>query len=70
MEDERIEEGEEPLDICLNVAKCNVVERIEKKTRKVPQKKCEQIPRTRKKCNTIQVPQQATVRNRVKYCYF
>ena len=63
LEDERIEEGEETKEICLNVAKCNIVERVEKKTRKVPQKKCEQIPKTRKKCKTIQVPQQATVRN-------
>ena len=50
LEDERVEEGEETKEVCLNVAKCNIVERVEKTSRKVPQKKCEQIPKTRKKC--------------------
>ena len=41
----------------MKVKQCNVVDRTIQKTKKVPERKCEQVPNNRRNCQTIQVPQ-------------
>ena len=41
----------------MKVKQCNVQSRTIQKTKKVPERKCEQVPNNRRNCQTIQVPQ-------------
>jgi len=55
--DEVLTQGEESKQLCMKVKQCNVVDRTIQKTKKVPERKCEQVPNNRRNCQTIQVPQ-------------
>ena len=41
----------------LQVRKCNIVDETRTETTRVPERKCEKVPSTRRKCGTVTVPQ-------------
>ena len=43
--------------LCLQVRKCNIVDETRTETTRVPERKCEKVPSTRRKCGTVTVPQ-------------
>jgi len=49
--------GTEMKQMCQNVRTCEIVEREESRTSRVPRQQCDNVPYTRKKCGSIQVPQ-------------
>lgn len=49
--------GAEMKSMCQTVRTCDLVEREDRRTIKVPRQQCDNIPYTRKKCGSVQVPQ-------------
>ena len=49
--------GTESKKMCQTVRTCDIVEREDSRTVRVPRQQCDNIPYTRKKCGSIQVPQ-------------
>ena len=49
--------GTESKKMCQTVRTCDIVEREDSRTVRVPRQQCDNVPYTRKKCGSIQVPQ-------------
>ena len=49
--------GTEMKQMCQTVRTCEIVEREDSRTIRVPRQQCDNVPFTRKKCGSIQVPQ-------------
>jgi len=54
---ESVQGGEETKEMCAKVRKCNIVDETRTETTRVPERKCEKVPSTRRKCGTVTVPQ-------------
>ena len=52
--------GEKPAQLCAKVRKCSIEETMKTEVKKVPERKCEQIPYPRQVCRieTVQDPPQ------------
>ena len=51
--------GMEMKSMCQTVRTCDLVDREESRTMRVPRQQCDSVPFTRKKCGSVQVPQPA-----------
>lgn len=54
---ESLKRTTDPRTICADVKVCKITEVEETQMTKVPERKCDKVPQTRKKCNTVYVPQ-------------
>ena len=70
-EDEKLTNNPEPRQLCADVKVCKKVPKEEKRYKRIPEKKCEQVPKQRQQCRTVMVPQPPIVRFiKIEYFYF
>jgi len=66
-EDEKLTNNPEPRQLCADVKVCKKVPKEEKRYKRIPEKKCEQVPKQRQQCRTVMVPQPPIKQQTVEY---